>query len=45
LGPEPGDFAFVLDNVLNAVVALRAEVPDDAFTASVLGPKGRAMPC
>lgn len=37
LRPEPGDFAFDLDHVLGAVLALRAEVPDDAFTASVLG--------
>lgn len=37
LRPEPGDFAFDLDHVLDAVVALRAEVPEDAFTASVLG--------
>ncbi|MBT5415037.1 MAG: serine protease [Rhodospirillaceae bacterium] len=37
LRPESGDFAFDLNQALDAVVALRAEVPDDAFTASVLG--------
>ena len=35
--PKPGGFAFDLDRVLSSVVALEAEVPKDAFTASVLG--------
>jgi S1-C subfamily serine protease len=35
--PRPEDWRFDLDRVLDAVVLLRAEVPDDAFTASILG--------
>lgn len=37
LQPTPGDVGFDLKSALDAVVALRAEVPDDAFTASILG--------
>jgi len=35
--PKPAEVAFDLDQALNAVVALKAEVPEDAFTAPVLG--------
>jgi S1-C subfamily serine protease len=35
--PRPEDVAFDLDAALAAVVAVRAEIPDDAFTASILG--------
>jgi S1-C subfamily serine protease len=37
LQPKSGEVAFDLAVALNAVVALRVEVPDDAFTASILG--------
>ena len=37
LQPGADDVSFDLDAALNAVVMLRAEVPDDAFTASALG--------
>ena len=37
LQPGADDVRFDLDDALNAVVMLRAEVPDDAFTASGLG--------
>lgn len=37
LQPDPKDYAFDLERALRAVVALRATVPDEAFTASVLG--------
>ena len=37
LHPKPGDYAYDLDEALRAVVALRAAVPDDAFTAGTLG--------
>ena len=37
LHPKPADYEFDLDAALSAVVALRATVPDDAFTASTLG--------
>ncbi|MEO8537332.1 MAG: S1C family serine protease, partial [Betaproteobacteria bacterium] len=37
LQPKPGELPFDLSAALNAVVALRVEVPDDAFTASILG--------
>jgi len=37
LQPAQGDVGFDLKAALDAVVALRAEVPDDAFTASILG--------
>lgn len=35
--PERDDVAFDLDSVLSSVVSLRATVPDDAFTAPILG--------
>ena len=37
LQPRAGEVEFDLSAALNAVVALRADVPEDAFTASVLG--------
>jgi S1-C subfamily serine protease len=37
LQPSAVDLRFDLDKVLDAMVALRAEVPEDAFTASILG--------
>jgi S1-C subfamily serine protease len=37
LQPRAADHAFDLDAALNAVVGLRAVVPDDAYTAQVLG--------
>src|SRR5512141_1288466 len=37
LQPDPDELDFDLDAVLDAVVMLRAEIPDEAFTASVLG--------
>src|SRR3977135_26315 len=35
--PRPEDWRFDLDAALDAVVLLRAEIPDDAFTAPILG--------
>jgi S1-C subfamily serine protease len=35
--PKPEDWRFDLDRTLDAVVLLRAEIPEDAFTASILG--------
>jgi S1-C subfamily serine protease len=35
--PKAGEVEFDLERALDAVVALRVEVPDDAFTASILG--------
>lgn len=35
--PTQAQFDFDLERALDAVVALRAEIPDDAFTAGVLG--------
>lgn len=35
--PKPGDVRFDLSAALDAVVQLRSEVPEDAFTASILG--------
>jgi S1-C subfamily serine protease len=35
--PRPEDWRFDLDRALDAMVLLRAEVPEDAFTASILG--------
>ena len=35
--PEPEGRGFDLDRALNAVVALRSTIPEDAFTASILG--------
>jgi S1-C subfamily serine protease len=37
LQPKASDVAFDLDAALDAVVMLRAEVPEDAFTAATLG--------
>jgi len=37
LQPSPGQARFDLEATLNSVVMLRAEVPQDAFTASILG--------
>ena len=37
LQPRAEEFAFDLSAALDAVVALRANVPEDAFTASILG--------
>jgi S1-C subfamily serine protease len=37
LRPSPRGYAFDLDQTLSAVVALEAQVPDDAFTAATLG--------
>jgi hypothetical protein len=37
LRPRGEDLAFDLDAALDCVVQLRAEIPDDAFTASILG--------
>jgi S1-C subfamily serine protease len=35
--PKPADYAFDLDSAVNAVVGLRAMIPEDAFTAQTLG--------
>jgi S1-C subfamily serine protease len=35
--PRPEDWRFELDRALDAVVQLRAQIPDDAFTAPLLG--------
>ncbi len=35
--PKAEEFDFDLDRVLESVVALRSEIPEDAFTASILG--------
>ncbi len=37
LQPSPQDTGFDLEAALDAVVLLRAEIPEDAFTASILG--------
>lgn len=37
LQPKAGDVSFDLDTALSSVVGLRAEIPEDAFTASMLG--------
>src|SRR5579864_1131219 len=37
LQPKPEDVDFDLDTALASVVAVRTEVPEDAFTASILG--------
>ena len=37
LRPRQDEVGFDLDKVLTSVVALRTEIPEDAFTASVLG--------
>jgi S1-C subfamily serine protease len=35
--PKPEDWRFALDEALDSVVGLRAEIPEDAFTAPLLG--------
>jgi S1-C subfamily serine protease len=35
--PKPEEVAFDLDTTLTSVLSLRSEIPDDAFTASILG--------
>src|ERR1700748_952749 len=35
--PRPEEWRFDLDSALDSVVGLRAEIPEDAFTAQVLG--------
>ena len=35
--PQQNELQFDLDRALDAVVLLRSEIPDDAFTASILG--------
>ena len=35
--PRPRDYAFDLDDVLSAVIGLRASTPENAFTAQTLG--------
>ena len=37
LQPTQGEVGFDLKSALDSVVALRAEIPDDAFTAQILG--------
>ena len=37
LQPTQGEVAFDLKSTFDGIVALRAEIPDDAFTASILG--------
>jgi S1-C subfamily serine protease len=37
LQPEPGEVGFDLERALAAVVRINAEIPDDAYTAEVLG--------
>ncbi len=37
LRPRPEDWDFDLERVLGSVVLLRAEIPEDAFTAQILG--------
>jgi S1-C subfamily serine protease len=37
LRPQPGDWGFDLERALGALVLLRAEIPEDAFTAQILG--------
>ena len=37
LHPRPADYTFDVDEVLRAIVGLRATVPEDAFTANMLG--------
>lgn len=37
LQPNPDDYKFDLERVLSSVVGVRANVPDDAFTAGTLG--------
>jgi len=37
LQPQPQDYPFDLDHTLSAIVGVRAHIPDDGYTASVLG--------
>ena len=37
LQPDPASMDFKLDVCLNSVVSLRAEIPEDGFTADTLG--------
>jgi S1-C subfamily serine protease len=37
LQPSPADLRFDLEAVLDSLVLVRAEIPEDAFTASILG--------
>ncbi len=37
LNPSPGQVDYDLDTALGAVVSIRTHVPDDAFTANILG--------
>ena len=37
LQPKPGEVSFDLDAALASVVTVHAEIPEDAFTASILG--------
>ena len=37
LQPKPADVSYDLDRALSAVLALRAQIPEDAFTARTLG--------
>ena len=41
LQPDPAEVSFDLERVLKAVVAVRTEVPQDAFTAATLGTERR----
>lgn len=41
LQPDPAEVSFDLERVLGAVVAVRTEIPDDAFTAQTLGTERR----
>ena len=35
--PKPEDWRFDLEQALDAVVLVRSEIPEDAFTAPILG--------
>jgi S1-C subfamily serine protease len=37
--PNPQEFGFDLDRTLTSIVTLRSVIPDDAFTAAILGTK------
>lgn len=39
LQPEPGQVSFDLDRTLSSVVFVHAKIPDNAYTASTLGPE------
>ena len=38
--PKPEEFDFDLDRALQSVVGLHANIPEDAYTASILGTGG-----